>query len=263
MKAFDPVVVLNDQLIIGQHARDLQQRLFHLFREEVDTGNDQHVIPSAVDRFQFQMSSAASTFFPCDDPGKVTCPEPDHRQCLPGESRDHDLAHFAVFQHFSRIGIDDFDDIVVFPRVDPFVRTAIHTQRADAAGFRHAVNIKCFDPQSILDPFFHGCRECFRTEDPDFQIGQRSLAFIQQFHNADGIRYHTCHDPRTEILCQFDLPRRIPRTAGQHKKIRFARTVVTAEAAVEKTESGCDLADIAFFRACHDITARHTFRPLV
>ena len=262
MQALDPVMILNDHLIVGQHAGDLEERLFHLLGEEVDAGDDEHIVPSAVDRFQTEMGSAAGALVTGDDPGKVTGPEADHGDCFPGQRRDHDFTGLTVRQDLAGFRINDLDDVMVFPRVDPGVCGAIHPQRTDPAGLGHAVNIKGLDPESVLNAFFHGSGEGFRAEDPDLEVGQFRIVLIQQFHDPDRIRDHAGHNFRAEILRQFDLTRRVPCPGGDHKKSRFPGAVITAETAVEQPEAGRDLAGIAGLGARHHIAACHTFRPL-
>ena len=146
--------------------------------------------------------------------------------------------------------------------MDAGVIFAVHAERADAAGLGHAVDVEHLDAEAGGEAFLHLVREGFGAENTDFELRQRTLLLLQNFHDADAVADHRGQHRAAEIAREPDLPERIAGAARHDEHSVSARAVVAAEPAVEEPEPRRDLADVVRLRAGHRITARHALGPL-
>ena len=76
----------DNQLVIRVHARNFQKRLFDLFRKEINSFDDEHIIAAAGDGFQSQVGSPTGRAdITGENAGQVFCSEANYRQRLSGK----------------------------------------------------------------------------------------------------------------------------------------------------------------------------------
>jgi hypothetical protein len=63
------------------------------------------------------MGSAALAGIPGYDVSEVGSPEANHGQCFPCQRGEDQLALLSVIHCFTRLGIDDLNDVLIFPDV--------------------------------------------------------------------------------------------------------------------------------------------------
>jgi hypothetical protein len=94
----------------------LQQGLLDLRRKHVDAANNQHVVGAPGNPAHFDRGAAARTRAPVER-GDIARAVADNRHGLLGERGKHQFAIFAVGHRFERVGLDTFDQKMVFLNV--------------------------------------------------------------------------------------------------------------------------------------------------
>ena len=180
----DAVAALDDDLVFWEDSGDFQQRLFDLLREEVDSLDDEHVVQPSVDSVDAEACSSAGALFPGEDSGDVPGAEPEDGQRLACEGCDDDVSVLSVREDLSRLRVDHFRNVLVFPDMDAAVCLAVHSRGSHAAGFRHSVDVEGLDSGACLDFPAHFIGECLRTEDSDLEVREVHLQFVGHLHDS-------------------------------------------------------------------------------
>ena len=93
----------------------------------------------------------------------------DHRQRLLGQRRDDQFAGLAHRQRLQRLRIDDLEQEMILPAVQPGLNAmalAGHTRPHD---FGQAVDVNRLEPEPNLEIAAHGVAPRFRPKQPDPQ----------------------------------------------------------------------------------------------
>src|SRR5580698_7034184 len=89
------------------------------------------------------------------EPRDVAGAVADHRQRLPGERGDDELAGSADGQRLHRVGIDDFEQEMVFPAMQAVLLDVTLAGDAGAEDFRQAVDVDRLDAEPRFEVAAH------------------------------------------------------------------------------------------------------------
>src|SRR5208282_2673227 len=103
-------------LVVRRQPGEADQHGFHLRRIDVHPADDEHVVIATGDAHDANMAAAARTRF-IAQPSDIARSIANHRQRFLGERGDDQLAGFADRQRLQALGVDDFEDEMVFPTV--------------------------------------------------------------------------------------------------------------------------------------------------
>ncbi len=110
------------------------------------------------------MVYAAVTFLPADNGGDVPGAKSDKGQCFAGQCGHHHLPHFAVGHRLTCHGIDDLDQVMIFPNVNTFLLWAIDAH-ADPGRFSHTDYVESLDAHFVLDALAQTVAPTLSAED--------------------------------------------------------------------------------------------------
>ena len=260
------VLFFEDDLELVLDAGDFHQRLFDLTRIEIYALHDQHVVRTPRDAVYAKRGAPAGAFLARKDAGDVVGAVADDRHRLARHRGEHDFAVFAVGNGRAGDGIDDFGDVLVFPHVQAVVRLAVLARRADAAGFRHSVDVKALDVEALLDLAAHFVRERLGAEDADAQgrdVAIAGLFRVQLLDDARNVGDDAAETLRAEVAHELYLALGVSGGGRHAEKPGLPATVIASETSIEKTERRHNLERIALLKTRHREAARHALRPLV
>ena len=119
---------VDDDLVVGLHALDLQQHRLDLRGEDVDAADDQHVVGAAGDLLHADQRAAAGARSRGAG-GDVARAVADDRQRLLGERREDQLAPLPVGQRLAGLRVDDLGEEVVLEDVQAALVRALLRRR--------------------------------------------------------------------------------------------------------------------------------------
>ena len=211
---------------------------------------------------QWQDVAAGARLFdpPCQIAGAVT----DQWNRLLAEGRHHHLSDFAIGDRSQRIGIQNLQQVVVGPVVNPLMPPTIQSgtwavQLGQAGDVEHVLK-----PHEVLDPFPHGIAASLGPEDhffqrnPIFQAPPVNLFGHQQPHGGG-----TAHNSRLEVHEELALQIDVARSHGNgHGTQPFAPQLESDTGGPDPVADG-DLNPILWCQTCQFVTAGKKVHPVI
>ncbi len=219
-------------LVVRRQPRKADQHGLHLRRIDVHPADDEHVVIATGDAHDANVTAPARTRFVAQ-PSDIARPIANHRQRFLGERGDDQLAGFADRQRLQGLGIDDFEDEMVFPTVQAGLRHVAFAGDAGPHDFRQAVDVDRLEAQPLLKIAAHRVAPRFGAEEPDPQrrmpqidpLFQRNLGDVERVgrRGAQHVRPEVAAARSLGARCRRPTPERWCSRAVQRRNARRAR----------------------------------------
>src|ERR1700694_3355465 len=159
---------LDHELVVRRDVRQADQHSLDLRGIDVHAADDQHVVVTPGDALQAQVRPAAGAALR-GGAGDVARAIAEHRQCLLGERRDDELARLALGDRPPAAGVDDLEEKMVLPAVQPVLRLALDGY-ARPHDLGQAINVDRLQAKPDLDLAPHGLAPWLGAEQPDLEL---------------------------------------------------------------------------------------------
>ena len=208
---FDKHVVIvgirgkRNEVIAGEFG-ELHQNLLNLDREDVDATEHDHIVGTtshAVDTDVIASAGASATQYA----GEVTSAIANQWHSLATNGGENKFADLSIRHRLQGLGIDNFDNVVVFPEMQTILFLAFETY-AWATHLRHTERVVCLHTKHVLDAFALLLRVRFSTNGKHLELGVLAwidTLFLHDFVKTGHITWYSMKCSGAKIADELDL----------------------------------------------------------
>ena len=141
------VLLENADKVLAREVALLADNSLDIARENINSGNDEHIVLSSEDANPAVSTSAAAL---CSvNTADIACLESDERTSVLAESGEHELTCLTGLEDFSRMYVDCLDEDMVLCDVETIVIFALCSARTEYIG--ETVEVKDLSSPDLLD----------------------------------------------------------------------------------------------------------------
>ena len=253
---------LDGNQVVAAQFGELHEDLLHLDGEDVHPFEDNHVVATSLEAGQALVGTTAGAVAGEDGrevAGAVT--EQGHGLAVQG-GEDH-LAGFAIGDRLKGYGIDNLDDDVILPDVEPILRGAFEGD-ARAVHLRHPKAVICLHAEELFDAFalFLGVRLGADADGVELRIAARvNTHLVHHLRQSRSIAGDNMEASCPKVGDELDLALRIAGSGRDGEGAEAFGSVLEAQSAGEHAVARGVLEHVGVAQSDHVHTASHLVSP--